>query len=317
MYPVVLLAGCMAHLTGGAVLAVHGAIGLFVWMRGRPEGRAIVRGATIGGVLTVLWLLPGIPSMTVALEKTNAGVEGSEWTTLGWMIRTTLEGLSSGIPGGLPALLLGALVGGVGLLSVVRRSPEAAVAMVLPPVLILAGLVATNHNLWPRFFFFAMAFIVLFGVRGLTESLRAIVGRRGVPAAFGILLLAAVGSALTVPSIWGPKQDYEGVAAWLDEAGLEAGQIAYLSFAYRGFIQYLGVPGNRVETLDELLALEQDTDRMVVVYTLPENLRTAHPDLWAHVQDRYDEARVFGGVITGAELVVMESDTRGASPVGD
>jgi hypothetical protein len=195
----------------------------------------------------------------------------------------------------------------VGVLSVLRRSPEAAVAMIVPPVLILGALVATDHNLWPRFFFFAMGFVVLFAVRGLDASLRALMGDLAPRALASLLLLVALGSALTVPRVWVPKQDYEGAAAWIGEEGLASEQIAYLSFVYYGFLEYLGTPGTRIHSLDELRALESASDRMVVVYTLPENLRLSEPELWEHVQSRYEQVQVFPAGVAGAEIVLMQS----------
>ncbi|NNF37587.1 MAG: hypothetical protein HKN71_02900 [Gemmatimonadetes bacterium] len=318
LYVILLLATCMAHLTGGAVVAVHGAIGLVAWIRGRGQGRSVVLGTVAAGVLVVLWLLPGLESLMVGLGgEEEAAVSGSEWVTLGWLIRETLAGLSAGVPGGWLGIVAGSFVGGVGLVSMVRRDSEAAVAMVLPPVLILGALVATSHNLWPRFFFFAMGFVVLFAVRGVDVSLRTVLGGRGPRVTAALLLLAALGSTLTVPSVWVPKQDYEGAAAWFEEEGLASDEIAYLSFVYYGFLEYLGAPGTRVDSLEQLRTMERASDRMVVVYTLPENLRLAQPALWDHVQQSYDEVRVFPAGVAGAEIVILESYAADRGPTSE
>jgi hypothetical protein len=57
-------------------------------------------------------------------------------------------------------------------------------------------------------------------------------------------------------------------------------------------------------TRDELAALRANNGRTFVVYTLPIELRAAHPDLWSAIQADFETERIFWGTLGGGEVYV-------------
>jgi len=57
-------------------------------------------------------------------------------------------------------------------------------------------------------------------------------------------------------------------------------------------------------TATELTALVQNRPQAFLIYTLPIELRAAHPDLWKAVEDDFETIRVFPGTLGGGEVYV-------------
>ena len=71
-----------------------------------------------------------------------------------------------------------------------RRHRLAALMMVLPLAMMVALLLSTGHNMWPRFFFFGAAFVVQWAVHGGFVVLARVLPRAGTR--IGDLGLSAV-----------------------------------------------------------------------------------------------------------------------------
>src|SRR5262249_34284148 len=125
-----------------------------------------------------------------------------------------------GVPGGLPVVALGALVGALGAYSYFRQSAAVLATFVLGSALMAAALIKTHHNLWPRMFFFGAGFFVLIALRGVVASGRLVargsLALHAARATTAALVLVCAASAATLPAVWRPKQDYEGALAYLD-----------------------------------------------------------------------------------------------------
>src|SRR4029450_8339875 len=126
----------------------------------------------------------------------------------------------------------------------------AAIALVLPSVLGGATMLALEHYLWPRFFFFSMGFGVLIAVRGAT-TLPAVIlnvkwprtsqtllpsaeSRSGLGQRAGLILasLLIVASAMTLPKLYAlPKQDFSGARNWVERSRASGDKVVAVGLA--------------------------------------------------------------------------------------
>ncbi len=218
------------------------------------------------------------------------------------------------MPGGWLGLSLGGVVAITGFVSLARRRPLVFVAMLGPPMLLLVLLVATQHNLWPRMFFFAAGFAVVFVVRGMfalfgrppepDQPLRMPVGPTRV--ATGLLAVGALASTLTVAGLRGPKQDFLGAAEWLRERGVPEPSVAAIDLAERPLLEYIGLDAVGVVTLDELRALEERHETVTAVYTLPIHIEAVMPELRDYLEREYRVVHRLPGTLSGGDVVIME-----------
>lgn len=313
-YVLTLFFGVLCHLTAGAIIAVHFLIGL--WVVARKTHRPVILGATVcAGLLVALVILPSLGTVMGGLAGDEVEVsQAVEWSSVGWFVAETLRGLGNSVPGGWPVLLAAGALGGLGVLSVAWRRPAAVVAMLAPGLIIFVALVATDHNLWPRFFFFAGGYAVIFGVRGVMQVLQAAPGSSwrtkvpGGPVKVGTfaLWLAVLASLAMVPRVWGPKQDFEGAVTWLAENDSESRVVGVVPFAHEALLDYYDVPGTTIESLGELEELEATGSPVHVVYAFPTYIQAATPGLWNRLQDEYAVVHVLPGTIQEGEVVILE-----------
>ncbi len=313
-YVLALFLGVLCHLTAGALIAVHFGIGL--WVYARKTHRSVVLGSTVcAGLMVTLVTLPALPSILGGLAGDEVEISSAvEWSSLGWFVAETIRGLGASVPGGWPVLAIVGFVGALGIVSIARRRPAAAIAMLAPGILILGLLVATNHNLWPRFFFFAGGYAIVFGVRGVMQLLQAAPGSSwrtkvpGVQAKVGtyILWIAVLASLLSIPRVWGPKQDFEGARDWLAEHGSDSRVIGVIPFSDEAMIDYLQVDASMIDSREGLTELEGLGTPVQVVYSFPTYVQAAAPELWTRLQDEYTVVHVLPGTIQGGEVVIVE-----------
>jgi hypothetical protein len=260
----------------------------------------------LAGTFAVQLYALALPQLRETLFAPKAEFGATPWRSPLWLIAETVRGASRGLPGGWLGLGAGALVALLGIVSLARRSGAVAALLVLPVVLTAGALTLVSHNLWPRFFFFAAGFAVLIAVRGVFAAMESISPRRGVSVATVLLVLAAIGSALTVPRAWGAKQDYEGALAHVTAARSPGEPLVATGLALFALEDYLHAPGVRaVRSEQELLAAEAAGGRTWLVYSFPTHLAAAEPEVWARIQREYRRIAEFPGTLAGGTVYLM------------
>jgi hypothetical protein len=259
----------------------------------------------LASTLSVLLYALVVPQMTETLFAPKVEFGETPWRNPVWLIAETLRGASRGLPGGWAGLLAGLVVATAGVLSLLRRSMTVTLVMVLPVVLTAAALVAMNHNLWPRFFFFAAGFAVLIAVRGMFALARRLPGRWAAAAPTIALVLAAVASALTVPRAWAPKQDYAGALAMVERERAAGDGVAAAGLAAFAYESWLHAPVTVVDNVATLEAFEAGHARTWLLYAFPVHFEALHPDVWARVQREYRAVATFPGTVAGGTVHVM------------
>jgi mannosyltransferase len=322
-YGVASFCGLWVHLTMAFVLLAHVAVYLVLLVSRRA--RVGIAGYEQGGFLwkpIVAWLLCGSLTLQVyalALPQFFSGAlhegvaERSVWTNPIWAIQEALRGLQIGWSG-TAVVLCGAVLALLGWLSIWRRNWQAAVIMVLPGLLGGATMLALGHNLWPRFFFFAMGFALLILVRGamvLPQLLFSLIRRPWASSrlgrAAGVVLasLLIVASALTVPRCYAaPKQDFTGALNFVEHARQPDETVVAVGLAAMPYRRYFAPQWLTADDVPELQILRRGQRRMWLVYTIPLELQQFHPALWNLIKTDFEVIKVFPGTLGGGQITV-------------
>ena len=310
--------GLWIHMTMVFVLAVHALIFFIVWFRSGKDiarmGRAVAAFVLCGTVTLQLYALSLPEFLRTGLSEVSPP---SEWINPLWVVAESLRSLRVGFAGTAVVVCGGVLVA-VGWLDIARRSPAAAWAMILPALIGGGSMLALGHNLWPRFFFFSMGFGLLIVIRGATRVPEIVLGllRVAAPlrlaAGYALAGLFIVASAFTIPRAYAlPKQDFTGARDYVERHRTADDRVVVVGLAAHAYSEYYAPQWPTAETADQLENMRQGGNRLFLVYTLPIELKAAHPDIWKTVEADFETIKVFPGTLGGGEVYVCRE--RGAA----
>ena len=121
--------------------------------------------------------------------------------------------------------------------------------MILPGVMTAAGILATSHNFWPRFFFFEIGFALLIVARGAMVMAsfvaRSLGASESAASAAGTALIALLALASLVPlraAYVYPKQDYLGAMRFVQHRRQPGELIATAGVVAIPYQRYYGQP---------------------------------------------------------------------------
>ena len=320
-YAVSVALGLWIHMTMLFVVASHALIFLSVWARSNRDPAKLLRAAAgfvLCGTITFQIYALSLPEFL----RTAAGEVSppSEWTNPLWVVTETLRSLRIGFAGGFVVLCGGVLVA-AGWLDIFRREQRTAWAMVLPAVIGGGSMLALGHNLWPRFFFFAMGFALLIVVHGAVllphllfrlldprQALREWPRRLGYALA-GLIIVASI---TTIPRCYAlPKQDFTGARDFVERQRRPGDAVIVVGLAAHAYSEYYAPSWPVAETLQDMAALRHNRETTYVVYTLPIELKAAHPELWKTVENEFETVKVFPGTLGGGEVYVCRNRNQG------
>jgi hypothetical protein len=265
----------------------------------------------LSALLTLCLYALVLPQLVGEILRPTMGGEQVEWTSLRWMLSETARVLDTGVPGGPFAVLVAVGVLVIGAVSYFRGSRRVALVMASPVVVTAVVMLSLRHNLWPRFFFFAAAFFVLFGLRGGFVLARWLMPVRGEAVArAGAVALAAL-SAFMLPRAWQPKQQFDAAARYVEANRVAGDAVAAVGLAAAAY-RHRGPPDGwrLVPSLDSLVALERSSRRTWVLYTFPVHLRAREASLAARIeQPPYHAVRRFSATVGGGEIRIVRNDT--------
>lgn len=317
--------GLYTHLTMAFVTAGHFLV--FLWsafeeklprafrLGWHANGRVAkpLMGFVTGGIFTILLYAPILPKVlhkTVG-EATKTSL-ASEWTNPLWLALEAMRGLAAGVGGkfGLIVLPAAGLILLAGLWSTWRENRAATALMVLPGVLTGGVMLVLEHNLWPRFFFFAIGFAFLVLMRGALDvcaRLAAALGKPASGAAWGTVLatLMILASAYSVRSAWiYPKQDFAGAMQFVDAQRKADEPVLVAGLAIFPYTQYFQRDWHPVKSKGEVDAARAAGKRVWVLTTFPIFLASRHPDVWETLEREFTKVGVFRGTMGDGEVRV-------------
>jgi mannosyltransferase len=313
-YGALMALAAYTHLTA-ALIAVGHALAILLVTRWRDrESRLTATWCAsalgLSALLTILLYAPMLPQ--VWHEVSTPTMEGVEvvWTGASWMLREGLRVLGAGVPGGLVTVGGALVVVGVGVVSYWRQSRVTTLAMFFPVAVTFAALIATRHNLWPRFFFFASGFLVLAALRGGFVLVRWLVRWRPDQVALAGACSVAALSLLTVPRAWQPKQQFRAAYDFVEAQRLPDDEVVALDVVYHVYLMRGWAPTWRfTSSLTMVEAAERSAGRTWIVYTLPARLQALTPELFQHLSPpRYQVVRVLPASVGGGEIHILRHD---------
>jgi hypothetical protein len=264
-------------------------------------------GFGLSGLLTLLLYSFALPQFFQQIVETSTV---PAWKNPLWTFFEFVRGIQLGFGSGLfliPVLFVFAL----GVISYLRSQPVVPALLFLPVGLCTLVVVGLGHHLWPRFFFFAMGFGVLIAIRGtwvLAQTVAAWLRFSPMArqwAAGGLASAVVLASALSIPPVYGPKQDYAAAMAYIEEQRGQDDAVAVLGLANFAYRDLYATGWQEITSLDELAAARDRGQRTWVVYTFPPEVEAVYPEIADVLRREFILEHVFPGTVNHGEIVVM------------
>ncbi len=330
-YAAAIVFGMWIHMTMAFVVAAHGLVYLSFWLfpnLGRDESKSFPIERRAGLKPFAAWFLSvTVTTQLYALalpEFLSRGLHeesnNSEWTNPVWVLTETLRNLSIGFAG-IAVVAVGAAFVAFGWWKLFEKNRRAAILMVLPPVFAGSLMLALGHNLFPRFFFFAMGFGLLIVIHGAFELPKFLMNKAGAvldrfeiqnpkskiqnPVGISLVLLIIAASLITVPRNYAlPKQNFTGAKNFVESRRLPDEKVVAVNIAGDMYGRYFAPEWSVAKTTFELENLEQKAEKIWLVYTLSPEIKAFRPELWQMIEKDYQIVQIFPGTLSGGEIYV-------------
>jgi len=332
-YAVAVAAAGYTHLTAGFVVAAHGLVwlGLLAWRArggaaaGRYEGLAGARpfwGFALAGLLTLALYAPLIPQMIDTMgavsQSSTEAVTVAKWRNPLWTLLEILDsvrGLGVLAVIGLPIVLV---VSAIGLIDLARRHPAMVAVFAVHVPLTLGIALALSFRIWPRYFLFDLAFVLLCLADGIFVAagwLARLAGRwpgwRVSGRALGIAAatVAVLGSATLLPKNYRwPKQDFQGARDFVEAERRPGDAAASLGLANLPFETYYAPDWDIVKTRADLERLRAQNRRVWLVYGFSAHTKVHFPEIVKELEsDAFELVRTLPGTLGDGWLAVYRS----------
>lgn len=335
-YAFVLAAAVYTHLTAAFFFAAQGIVYLALWarhaLRVRADGKAgddplgdisgvkPLFGFALGGVLVLALYAPLLPQILGKFGDVVASpveqVVVVEWKSPLWTALEIARSVRDMGPLMSVALPVALAFVSIGIISFLRHQPVFAAFFVVHIPLTLAVLLVLSFNVWPRFFFVDIGFILLSLVRGVFVVMqyfaRILKTRERWQLsgdALGILAtLAGVVISLSslLPNYRYPKQDFAGARDLVESSRSAGDAVASFGLASVAFSSYYAPDWAVVETRDELDRLRTGR-RVWVVYSFPGHSALNYPGIMASIASDFELVRTLRGTLGNGDVLVYRS----------
>jgi mannosyltransferase len=260
-------------------------------------------------LLTAALYAPFVSTIFARAAKSRATPAEGPKIGLGLLLEV-VEGFHNALLG-VAGLAVAAFIGVTGLYVCLRSKPIASLAMVSPLLLQVVLLGSAGMRVHPRYFAIALPLVYLFGGVGLVTAVHFVF--RGRAALARPFVLAGVILASAVPLLRyyeTPKQDFVGAMRFVDSAAAPGDRKAaiylvghVIAGGYYGRTDY-----RPVETLQDLLPIEQEGRRVWAVTTLERILLARDSALWAHIRSSYTRVAVLPGTVGDGAMRIYRLD---------
>jgi len=268
-------------------------------------------GFCLAGLFATLLYAPILSQLLSYDPRTESHV--AVWKSPLWTLSEFARGMEIGFAGGIGAIVA-LLIFGAGLISFARTDRLLIGLMVIPALICAVVVIGVGHHLWPRYFFFTMGFAALIFVRGTMlaakMATRMLNFEAGGAVSIGTALCAGFIfiSALSVPSVYRPKQDYLGALAFVEANKRPGDAVVTAGPAYFPYQRLYRKDWESVTSLETLNNVRSDTKRTWLLYTLSPQLETDFPEVMASIQRDFKVIKEFPGTLGGGTIYVCRSD---------
>ena len=315
--------GVYTHLTMVFVLVAHFLVGgWWAVTKWRPinqhpqQWRSILWGFGWAGVFSLLLYAPLLPQMVQFFLRPKGTIE-SEWMNPLWTIVETLRGLQVGLAAGLVGVLAAGVLFGSGLWSYAKENRFTLALLVIPGLFGAIVLVVMRHNIWPRFFFYSLGFMLLIAVRGAMvagqlavkwvrrpENQKRWADAVGTAFACVLILLSAFSLGLAYRY---PKQDFVGAMRFVERERKPEEPVVTLGLTTLPYQRYYGKNWESAETLAQLESIRARGHKTWLLYTFPIHMESQHRDIVEVIARDFSVVEVFRGTIGGGDIYVGKS----------
>jgi hypothetical protein len=197
--------------------------------------------------------------------------------------------------------------------------------MILPPIFAGIFMLSLGHNLFPRFFFFAMGFgllIVIHGAMELPKFLSDLISKLNKtenrnpqsairnPIGVGLVSLIILASITTLPRNYMlPKQNFSGARDFVESQRRPNDEIVAVSIAGMMYRKLFAPNWTAAETGNDLEKIHQKNEKIWLIYTLSPEIKAFHPDMWQIIEQKYEIVKIFPGTLNGGEIFVCRKRT--------
>jgi len=235
------------------------------------------------------------------------------WNDPLWSAAEALRVLQQGMEG--IVILGGIVVFGFGCWKLARERREI-LGLFFIPVLLLGALHVSGYIVFPRFFFFAAGFAILIAISGLffvaDSASRLIFSRESQVGGNAAGMLVILVSAATVATAYAPKQNYEGALQFIERNRVSGDAVVAASHTtVLPYLMHYKRDWTSARSVEELRDIRTVASRTWLVYTLPMQLASESPRLWAMIRESSTEEARFLGTLGGGDVVVCSFDKAG------
>jgi len=255
----------------------------------------------------VAWLLLHlyffvIPDILGGLSDQHMRPEAG-WRLSSGLVQAFLDGLRLG-PATIPMLVAGGIVVVIGIWSYFRQDRLFAALLLAPEALMLLLLAGHGIGVVPRHFIYSLPVVIVFTARGtrcVVEMLPLPLQRWSYAIAFTGMLAV---STFLLRTWWTfPMQDFRSARRYIESRLQEGDAVVTMGTAEAGYRYYWPqIPvQNRVSSLQELM---NHSRRVWLLYTFSDDMERRRPKLMQFVREKFEEQRVFPGMVVGGEIRV-------------
>jgi mannosyltransferase len=284
-------------------------------VKGFAKWTGLLAGFCLAGLLIFQFhalILPQILGQA-SQEGTRSAV--ATWKNPFWTALELLRALKNAVSGNFLALAIGVFIFGAGSYDFIRKKPFVVLLMSFPPVIAVVSLKLLGHPIFPRTFFWIIGFAILVVIRGAlvvgSWTQRLIHWRPARPNSIGAALCLGLifMSALSVPRVYGPKQDYQGALSFVEENRQPGDSVITVgfnaTFPYQKFYQ---LNWQEAETLNELDIIRSRSSRTWLIYTISLHFKNEYPEIYGSVQRDFIDVKDFFGTLSDGTIHVCRSD---------
>ena len=224
----------------------------------------------------------------------------SEWTHPLWVITESLKSLSIGFAGIAVVLVGGAFVA-FGWFMLFRKNRRAAVMMVLPAFMAGGTMLLLGHNLWPVFFFNGI-WVIDSNTRctGVAEADHKFCTSSSTKFCSCVCCWYWLGGLIDLSvrgdsseNLCTAKTKLFGAKNYVELHSSPSDERVAVSLAGIVYGKYLTPYWFVAATGRDLEILQENGNRVWLIYTIPTELKTFRPDIWRVIQHHFEVTQVF------------------------
>ena len=316
-YALAIALGTYVHFTMLFVVAGHFVAYTGTLIARRNEnwpGRwtGLFLGFGLGGLFVFQLYSLVLPQLVGLMGRENSVV--AAWKSPLWTILEIAKGLQTNFTSAF-VVVAAISVFAIGSISYLKTRPILIHLLLFPSILGFLVTTGLGHHLWPRFFLFTIGFGALTVIRGTTLLGKLVADQmqlRGVEGnlpgiALGCAIVAT--SAKSVPIAYGPKQDYQSAAAYVEAREQPGDVVVVTGLAAFPYENEYHKPWVDVESLEALNSARTHAKRTWLVYTFPTVLDAEQPEIMQSIKRDFRVEKQFPSTVDDGIVVVCRSDT--------